>query len=613
MAKKSSISKTAMWIIVGLLFIGLGGFGAVNLSGNIRTIGTVGELPISVDSYAREMQQELRVIGQQTGRAMSFQEAQQIGLDRAVLQRILRDRALDHEAATMGLSIGDETLRDRIVAIPSFQGIDGNFDREGYTQALRQAGLSETEFEIGLREETARQLLQSAVFSGVEMPASYAETLVAYVGETRDFTWALLEESNLEDPVGTPDTDTLQSFFDANADTFVLPASKKITYVWLNPVDIIDEVDLPEADLRAEYEARNDQYNQPERRLIERLVFADQEAADQAAAALEVGGTTFEALVADRGLQLSDVDMGDMGLADLGAAGAPVFEADVGDIVGPAATPLGPALFRVNGVLPAQLISFEDAEPELRDALATDRAIRIVAGQAEDLDDRLAGGATLEQLAQETGMVLGQIDWTVDSTGDIAAYESFREAAASVAQGDFPRIQQLGDGGLFAMRLDEALPERPATYAEVADEVAERWRTNEIVSRLSARAEAAKAALSEGTTLPELGLDARIDTDQTRNSFIKQTPEGFMSTVFDMQSGDIEILQGMETVVLVRLDAINAADQTEESENLVARLREQQNQDLARNLFEIYANDTLARAGQAIDQRAISAVNVNFQ
>ncbi len=613
MAKKSSISKTAMWIIVGLLFIGLGGFGAVNLSGNIRTIGTVGELPISVDSYAREMQQELRVIGQQTGRAMSFQEAQQIGLDRAVLQRILRDRALDHEAATMGLSIGDETLRDRIVAIPSFQGIDGNFDRDGYTQALRQAGLSETEFEIGLREETARQLLQSAVFSGVEMPASYAETLVAYVGETRDFTWALLEESNLEDPVGTPDTDTLQSFFDANADTFVLPASKKITYVWLNPVDIIDEVDLPEADLRAEYEARNDQYNQPERRLIERLVFADQEAADQAAAALEVGGTTFEALVADRGLQLSDVDMGDMGLADLGAAGRPVFEADVGDIVGPAATPLGPALFRVNGVLPAQLISFEDAEPELRDALATDRAIRIVAGQAEDLDDRLAGGATLEQLAQETGMVLGQIDWTVDSTGDIAAYESFREAAASVAQGDFPRIQQLGDGGLFAMRLDEALPERPATYAEVADEVAERWRTNEIVSRLSARAEAAKAALSEGTTLPELGLDARIDTDQTRNSFIKQTPEGFMSTVFDMQSGDIEILQGMETVVLVRLDAINTADQTEESENLVARLREQQNQDLARNLFEIYANDTLARAGQAIDQRAISAVNVNFQ
>ncbi|WP_299558164.1 peptidylprolyl isomerase [uncultured Sulfitobacter sp.] len=613
MAKKSSLSKTAMWIIVALLFVGLGGFGAVNLNGNLRTIGTVGELPITVDTYAREMQQELRAIGQQTGRAMSFQEAQQIGLDRAVLQRILRDRALDHEAAQMGLSIGDETLRDRIVSIPTFQGVDGNFDRDGYAQALRQAGLSETEFEISLREETARQLLQGAILSGVEMPASYAQTLVGYIGETRDFTWTLLEEEDLESPVGTPDAGTLQAYFEANADSFVLPASKAITYAWLNPADIIDEIELPEADLRAEYEARSAQYDQPERRLIERLVFADQEAADQATAALEVGGTTFETLVADRGLQLSDVDMGDMGRAELGAAGEAVFAADVGDIVGPAPSPLGPALFRVNAILPAQNISFEEAEPELRDALATDRAIRIVESQAEDLDDRLAGGATLEQLAEETNMTLGQIDWTEDSTEDLAAYEGFREAAAAVVEGAFPQIRQLGDGGLFAMRLDEALPERPALYDEVAGDVADRWRADEIVARLGARAQEAAEALEGGTTLPELGLDARVDTGQTRDAFITGTPAGFMSTVFDMEVGDVEILEGEETVVLVRLDAVNPAEETEEMKNIVARLREQQNQELSRNLFELYANDTLARAGQAIDQRAISAVNVNFQ
>ena len=86
-----------------------------------------------------------------------------------------------------------------------------------------------------------------------------------------------------------------------------------------------------------------------------------------------------------------------------------------------------------------------------------------------------------------------------------------------------------------------------------------------------------------------------------------------MSTVFDMEVGGLEILEGEETVVLARLDAVNPAEETEEMKNIVARLREQQNQELSRNLFELYANDTLARAGQAIDQRAISAVNVNFQ
>ncbi|MEH6522106.1 peptidylprolyl isomerase [Sulfitobacter sp.] len=613
MAKKSNVGKTAMWGLMGLLFIGLGGFGAVNLSGNIRTIGTVGDKSIAVDTYARQIQQELNAISRQTGSAMSFQQAQALGLDRAVLQRIMRDRALDHEATQMGLSIGDELLRDRILQIPAFQGIDGSFDRDGYAQSLRSAGLNEAEFETNLREESSRQLLQGAVLSGVEMPAVYAETLVAYVSQERAFTWVLFDEATLETPIQDADEATLKTYFEANADDFVLPASKKITFAWLNPTDIIDQVELPEEDLRKEYDARADQYNQSERRLTERLVFGDQASADQAAAALEVGGTTFEALVLERGLALSDIDLGDVDEASLGAAGAPVFSAEVGDVVGPAPSNLGPALFRVNAVLPAQNITFEQAEPQLRDALAADRAIRIVEAQAEDFDDRLAGGSTLEELAEQTDMVLGQIDWTAESSDTIAAYEGFRSAAASVSQGDFPKIDQLDDGGIFALRLDEALPERPASYEDVTEEVAARWRAEQIVTQLRADAEAAKTEAETGTTLPELGLTERVESEQTRSSFIAATPAGFMSNVFEMEVGDIRIIDGAESVVLVRLDAINEADDNAQAQELVARLREQQNDALARGLFDIFSDDTLLRAGQNIDPRAISAVNVNFQ
>lgn len=613
MAKKSSVGKTAMWGLMGLLFIGLGGFGAVNLSGNIRTIGSVGDKPIAVDTYARQVQQELRTISQQTGSPMSFQQAQELGLDRAVLQRIVRERAQDHEATQMGLSIGDELLRDRIVQIPAFQGINGEFDRDGYAQSLRSAGLNESDFEVSLREETARQLLQAAVLSGVQMPAVYAETLVAYISQERDFTWVLLDEDTLDSPIEDADEATLKAYFEANSEDFVLPASKKISYTWLNPTDIIDQVELSEEELRTEYDARSARYNQSERRLTERLVFSDQASADQAAAALEVGGTTFEALVRDRGLELSDVDLGDVDQAALGAAGPSVFEAEVGTVVGPALSNLGPALFRVNAILPAQNVTFEEAEPDLRDTLATDRAIRIVEAQAEDFDDRLAGGATLEQLAEQTDMVLGQIEWTQNSSETIAAYEGFRSAAATISDGDFPQIKQLEDGGIFAIRLDEALAERPATYDDVADEVAIRWRADEIVAQLRTRADAAKVEAEAGKTLPELGLTERLEIDQTRNGFIINTPAGFMSAVFEMETGDIRIIEGTETVVLVRLDAINAADDGPEAQDLIARLSEQQSTELARGLFDIFSEDTLLRAGQNIDPRAVNAVNVNFQ
>lgn len=611
MAKKSSVGKTAMWIVVGLLFIGLGGFGAVNLNGNIRTIGSVGDKPIAVDTYARQVQQELRAISQQTGSPMSFAQAQQLGLDRAVLQRITRERALDHETTQMGLSIGDETLRDRILEIRAFQGIDGSFDRDGYAQALRSAGLNENEFEVSLREETARQLLQGAILSGVEMPAVYSETLVVYMSEQRDFTWVLFRDNDAE--AAPLIEEELRAYFDANADSFVLPATKKITYSWLNPTDILDQVDISEEELRAEYDARAEQYNQPERRLVERLVFADQESADQAAAALEVGGTTFEALVQARGLQLSDVDMGDMGIDKLGAAGTAVFEAEVGTVAGPALTNLGPALFRINAVLPEQVVTFEEAEPELRDALATDRAIRLVEAQAEDFDNRLAGGNTVEQLAEQTEMVLGQIDWTIDSSDGIAAYEAFREVAATVTAEDFPKIEQLDDGGVFALRLDEALPERPVAYEDVIDEVTARLTAERSVARLNVEAETAKAALEAGTSLEDQGLAPRVETDQTRNAFLVNTPRGFTAEVFEMELGDIRILEGTDTVVLVRLDAVHAAGDSAEASALVAQLREQQNQALARGLFDIFADDTLLRAGQNIDPRAVNAVNVNFQ
>ncbi|MGJ8556943.1 MAG: peptidyl-prolyl cis-trans isomerase, partial [Sulfitobacter geojensis] len=533
MAQRSGIGKIAMWILLGLLFIGLGGFGAANLSGNIRSIGTVGSKSIPVDSYARQLQNEMQAISQQTGQPLPFARAQEIGLDRAVLQRLVRNRALDHENSELGLSIGDEALREEILQISSFQGVNGEFDREGYRFALQQGGVSEAEFETSLREEAARTLLQGAVLGGVKMPAAYAETLVNYVGEQRDFTWSLLDEDSLDAPLPVPTDAELRSYYEENTDKFMLPDTKMITYALLTPDAMIDEVEVPEEELRAEYDARADVYNQPERRLVERLVFADQESADQAAAALEVGGTQFRNLVEERGLALADIDLGDVSRLELDAAGEAVFNAAVGEIVGPEASPLGPALFRVNGILPAQATSFEDARAELQQELALARAVRAVEVRAQDIDDQLAGGATLEQLADETKMELGSIAWHPEASDDIAAYTDFREAARELNSGDFPKIQQLEDGSIFAMRLDEELPARVNPFEDALQDVRAALRADRIVTALSTQAEALVPTLGGAVGFEAAGLDALIETGQRRNAFITNTPNGFMSTVFE--------------------------------------------------------------------------------
>ena len=118
MAKGSNpISKTAIWILMGLLILGLGGFGATNLSGTLRTLGTVGDKHVDIDQYARQLSQEIRAIEAESGQSLRFAQAQAMGLDRAVLQRLITARALDHETAQLGLSIGDAALRDQIMEL----------------------------------------------------------------------------------------------------------------------------------------------------------------------------------------------------------------------------------------------------------------------------------------------------------------------------------------------------------------------------------------------------------------------------------------------------------------------------------------------------------------
>lgn len=613
MAKKGfSLSKTAVWVLMGLLILGLGGFGAINLSGNLRSIGSVGDKSISVDQYARQLQQEIRAIEAQTGESLPFARAQEMGLDRAVLQRIVRNRALDHEAAEMGISIGDATLRDEIVAISAFQGIDGNFDREGYRFALQQSGMSEAAFETSIREEAARGLLQRAILGGVSMPNTYARTLVDYVAEERSFTWARLSADDLDTPVAEPTEEELQAFYDANSEDFMLPASKSITYAWLRPEDLLDEVEVPEDELRAEYDARSDEYDQPERRLVERLVFANEEAANQAAAALEVDGTTFEALVEERGLALADVDMGDVAKSDLDAAGDAVFTAESGEIVGPLPSSLGPALFRVNGILPAQNVPFEEAREVLEETLAISRATRAVEARAQEIDDRLAGGATLEDLAKETKMNLGAIDWTQESSEGIAAYGAFREAAAGLSADAFPQIDQLEDGGIFAMRLDETKPERPEPFEQARDAIQTAWRNAQIVEALTAKAESLTTELAKEGGFEAAGLEPKLGEGITRSSYVDGTPGNFMDQVFDLDEGGVAVLPAGDHVVVLRLDAVTPAGENDETQALMDRLSQQLDQALAQGLFDIYSNAVMRDADPQIDQRAVSAVHVNF-
>jgi peptidyl-prolyl cis-trans isomerase D len=444
------------------------------------------------------------------------------------------------------------------------------------------------------------------------MPDSYVSTLLDYIGETRDFSWARLTSADLETPLEAATDEQLKDYFSENTETFMLPETKLLTYVQLSPEALIDSIDVVEADLRAEFNARVNQYNAPERRLVERLVYLDEEEANRAAVALEMTGTTFEALVDERGLTLADIDLGDVDRLSLDAAGEAVFNAEAGDVVGPLDTDLGPALFRVNGIIPAQITTFEDAKPDLHEILATDRARRLVSTQAQDFDDLLAGGATLEELADETDMELDTIKWVEGNRNGIAADTAFTDAARAVTNEDFPQIGNLEDGGVFALRLDEVLPVRVPKFVQARDQVAASWENKQVEKRLNEQAAVLVSQIQSGSDFAALGLTVAEETNKARTAFVGGTPPKFIEDVFKMNIGDSSVVDSFGTVLVVRLDAINPAEENENADALSAQLQSQIEQSLARDLYNIYSRDAVQRAGQNIDPRSLAAVHVNF-
>lgn len=614
---QSTTRRVSLWVIMGLLFVGLIGFGSAGLSGRIRSIGTVGGLPIGVQAYADALRDQIDAFSAQIGMPLGFAQAQALGMDRAVLQQVVAARALDAEAVTLGLSVGDARVRDEILRVGAFQGLDGQFDRDRYRLALDGAGLTESEYEDSLRYDLARSLLQGAVIGGVPAPDSLAEAMVQYAGERRAATWALLAADALTIALPAPTEAELAAWYQANPAPFTLPEARRITYVWLTPAMMLDRVTVDSDAVRTLYDQRIAQFVQEERRLVERLVFIDEATASAALVRIEAADITFDALVAERGLNLSDIDLGDVTRAQLDAAGDAVFAAAPGMVVGPLPSSLGPALFRLNAVLAADAVSFDAAEADLRAELADDRARRMIADSAEGITDLFAGGATMEDLAERTDMELGTLTWTPEMADGIAAYDAFRTAAAAATAEDFPTLGEFDDGGIFALRLDAITPPVLQPMADVSDGVRIGWEQSARQTALLAEAELRAGLIRTAGSfdLPAVGLAPTVEPGLTRRDFVAGPPEGFVQTLFAMVPGEVRVLDnGPAGAVIVRLDSIAPPDPADPG--VIAQraaLAGQLSESLARDVLEAYGGAVQRATDVAIDDSAVNTVHAQFQ
>ncbi|KEO61673.1 SurA N-terminal domain-containing protein [Thioclava indica] len=614
MKLRSHGKSVVVWILLGMLVLGLGGFGFSSFSGNVKSVGAVGETQIPVTEYARALRQEMQSRSQQLGQPVTMAQMQAAGLDQQVLGRLIGEASLGEAARSLGVSVGDSELQKQIMNVQAFHNASGKFDRETYKFALRQEGYSEPQFETQLRGDLARSIIQSAVGGGVKAPEAVTDAYTQYVSQKRGFTWAEITEPDLATPVAKPTDDQLQTYYKDHIADFTAPETRDITYAWLTPEMLKDKVKIDDATLQQEYQSRLSEFKQPEKRLVERLVYPDMKSAEAAKAKLDAGTASFADLAKERGLTLQDADLGDMTQDQLGKAGAAVFALKSPGVVGPIDTDLGPALLSMNGIIAAQETSFADAREELAGEAETEKARREISQETESLSDKLAGGATLEDMAKETDMELGQIEFTADSKDGIAGYDEFRKTAQSVTKDDFPELANLADGGVFALRLNKIVPPTPIPFDQVRDKVASAWHDAQALSAKEARAKDVLAEIAGGKSLGATGLLTTTVPSIARGGYSDDLSPAVIDKVFATDPGKAAQVSADGKVYVIVTDKIMDADMNDPDTKLISgQIDQQLSQSLANDMLNFYATAVEGETKFTLDSQAVTAVQSQIQ
>jgi peptidyl-prolyl cis-trans isomerase D len=615
---RASRSNVLVWIILGLLIVGLAGFGITTGGGGGQAVAEVGDRRVEAEAYARALDQELRAISGQIGRPLPMAEARRFGIDRIVLARLVADAALDDEAARRGLSTGDATVQAMVLATPAFRGADGGFDRQAYGFALERAGLTPAEFERLLRAEATREILAAAVQAPVAMPAVAAETLLGHLGERRRFAWIGLDAGLLETPTPAPGAAELAAFHAADPERYRRPERRRIVYALLDPEVLAATIEIPEAELRAAYDAVRARFETPERRIVDRIGFGTAEEAAAALARIEAGEIDFDGLAAERGLSPQEIDQGEATRADLTEeAAAAVFGAEGPGVVGPAATPLGPSLFRVNAVLAPVSVPFEAARDELARERALEAALAEVAAAAPVAEDLIAGGARIEEIVEETGFAPGEIVLDATTTGGLADDPAFRAAAEAAEPGEETDLVELASGGLATLRVEAVEPPAPIPLEEIRAEVAADWRAAEDRRRLAALAAGFEAELAGGLPIADLaarlGRPLREAGPLARGEAPPEAPEGLVAAVFAAPPGGAATIAEDEGVALAQVTEVIGFDAAApEGAALVASATEELGDQAAEDALVLFTQALQAQAGLRVDQALVERVLAQF-
>jgi peptidyl-prolyl cis-trans isomerase D len=312
----------------------------------------------------------------------------------------------------------------------------------------------------------------------------------------------------------------------------------------ITPEEIGKWATVSDEDAKKIFEERRDKLSTPERRQVSQMVFPNVEEAHAARGRI-ASGLSFDDLAKERGLNPSDIDLGTIAksaMIDPAIADA-AFSLAHDEVSQPVQGRFGTALVKVGKIEPGVVPTYESVAPNLKREIAAERARAQVASLHDKMEDERGGGASVLEAAQKLGLAAVTVD-AVDRSGrapngqPVAGIPQGLNVVTQAFSSDIGVDNdpiQFG-GGYVWFDVLGITPSRDRGIDEVKDQVAARWRDDQVASRLRTKATEMVQKLNQGGKLADeaAGLGLKVDTAAgfRRDATVPDVPTSAIEAAF---------------------------------------------------------------------------------
>lgn len=607
-------------ILLGLLTLSFIGWGVGSRLGasHSDTLATVGGTKVSVGDFQLAYQRQSQEFSRRLGQPLTPDIARAFGLPQQVLGSLMAKATIDDEAASLGLGVSDARLAQMIADDANLRPPSAtSFDRSYFVQLLRQNGITEATYIRERRGDEIERQLVEGLTGDVRPSKTMVEAVYAFRNEQRHVDYVTLSRATVE-PIADPSDDVLSKWFEDHKSEFKAPEYRTIRFIKVTPETATDPASVSDADARREYDRTKSQYVTPETRRVQQLLFPSLDEAKAAEAKLK-GGESFDDLIAERGAKPEDVDLGVVTrdkLGDQAVADAAFALAD-GAVSEPVQSAFGTVLLRVTQIVPGETQPFEAVAAEIKKALATKFAERTVLDSHDEIEDALAGGATLDEVATRFKLPLTTI------VSDASGKDESGKAIDGLPDGGklLPAAFATDEGvqndpvqaehGFVWYDVAKIAPGRDRGLDEVKAEATAAWKNEEANRLLDAKAKTMVDALKGGAKIEDVaktdGLSV-ASADVTRQSDNADLGAKGLDAAFGGPVGHAEAVRGDgDDRVVVRVAGIDDVKMPEGAGEALT-IADQLSGNLQAGLFSQYVAAAQETFGTTINQSLLNAV-----